>query len=214
MTDVVPKGSWQLAEPRSGRGPFPYPDGRSGPCSPWSSTLSPGESCGFRPGIPAPSAPSSASARRRLHPPGRVPPGGREQVTWTNASPFRAGGGGWRQRSLGGLLTGGTRALLAWLLFQASSPSATLYLVPWRLCPSRAQFREATRRRPWPLIGRGGSFPARFPLPFSTSVPLSAGASFLPGVTPIPMPAAAPAPCRFPAARPSVTGRVRRAEPL
>lgn len=29
-----------------------------------------------------------------------------------------------RQRGLGGLLTGRTRALLAWLLFQASSPSA------------------------------------------------------------------------------------------
>lgn len=166
MTDVVPKGSWQLAEPGSGRGPFPYPDGRSGPCSPWSSTLSPGESCGFRPGIPAPSAPSSASARRRLHPPGRVPPGGREQVTWTNASPFRAGGGGWRQRSLGGLLTGGTRALLAWLLFQASSPSA--HSLPGALAPL-PEPRTVQRGDPTPSVapdrpGRlvSSSFPAAF----------------------------------------------------
>lgn len=114
-----------------------------------------------------------------------------------------------RQRGLGGLLTGRTRALLAWLLFQASSPSA-------HSTRAAHSSEEVTRRRPWSLIGRGGSFPAHFPLPFSTSVPLSAGASsFLPGVTPVPHARRSPCALQIPcAARPSVTGRVRRAEPL
>ena len=192
--------------------PFPYPDGWSGPCSPWLSTLSPGESWGFRRGIPAPSAPSSASAQRRLHPPARVPPGGREQVTWTNASPFRAHGGsgeaaqpgwaahGWDTRPAGLAPVPGLLSL------------CPLYLVPWHLCPSRAQFRGGD---PTPSVvpdrlGRLVSSCLSAPLCPSLLAP----PPFCLAWPPFPMPAAAPVPCRFPAERSSVTGRVRRAEPL
>ena len=133
VTDVVPKSSWQLAEPGSGRGRSLILMAGRGPalpgCPRCPRVRAEASDVAFQPRVPRPQLQHSGVCTH-------LPVCPREGVSKSRGqmpAPLEPTAAAGRQRSLGGLLTGGTRALLAWLLFQASSPSA--HSLPGALAP-------------------------------------------------------------------------------